>query len=140
MDTIQERIFIVIIKMVKFWLPLFECWKRIIKKFESIGSVFDVKYTTRSRRGRSEQNIRLIRDIVAESPGISIRIVYKNWTFLQPLFTVFSQKICIWSLVYSTSLICISLFHSLCQVVRVNDGLLVSNYQKIYSFEEFFTY
>lgn len=47
--------------------------KRIIEKFESTGSVSDVKHTIRARRGRSEQNITAVRESVAESPETSIR-------------------------------------------------------------------
>src|SRR5690349_14418587 len=47
--------------------------KRIIEKFESTGSVTDVKHKTRARRGRSEQNITAVRESVTDRPETSIR-------------------------------------------------------------------
>lgn len=47
--------------------------KRIVEKFETTGSVIDVKHSTRYRRGRSVQNVSRVRDSVAVNPKTSIR-------------------------------------------------------------------
>lgn len=62
--------------------------KRMVEKFENSGSVIDLKHTTCARSGRSETNVEVVRESVAESPDTSI-----HYYAHQPLFTASSIKI-----------------------------------------------